>query len=46
MLHHARPQKVAAMLRPSSVTGATEPAVRSHLFRARRALAKTLQEWK
>lgn len=30
----------------ASVTGATEPAVRSHLFRARRALAKTLEEWK
>ena len=25
---------------------ATEPAVRSHLFRGRRALAKTLEEWK
>jgi RNA polymerase sigma-70 factor, ECF subfamily len=30
----------------ASVTGSTEPAVRSHLFRARRTLATTLEEWK
>jgi len=30
----------------AAVTGSTEPAVRSHLFRARRALGKTLEEWR
>src|ERR1035438_3135190 len=30
----------------ASVTGSTEPAVRSHLFRARRALGTMLQEWR
>ncbi len=43
VLHHFEGLSYAEI---SSVTGATEPAVRSHLFRARRALAKTLQEWK
>ena len=28
------------------ITGSTSPAVRSHLFRGRRTLAKTLQDWK
>jgi RNA polymerase sigma-70 factor, ECF subfamily len=43
VLHHFEGLSYAEV---ASVTGATEPAVRSHLFRARRALAKTLQEWK
>jgi RNA polymerase sigma-70 factor (ECF subfamily) len=30
----------------ASVTGSTEAAVRSHLFRARRALGKKLEEWR
>jgi RNA polymerase sigma-70 factor (ECF subfamily) len=30
----------------ASVTGSTESAVRSHLFRARRALGKKLEEWR
>ena len=30
----------------AAVTGSTEPAVRSHLFRARRALSKKLEEWR
>lgn len=30
----------------AKVTGSTEAAVRSHLFRARRALGTTLQEWR
>lgn len=28
------------------VTGSTEPAVRSHLFRARRTLGKALEQWR
>ena len=43
VLHHFERLSYAEV---ASVTGATEPAVRSHLFRARRALAKTLEEWK
>ena len=43
VLHHFEGLSYAEI---ASVTGATEPAVRSHLFRARRALAKTLEEWK
>ena len=43
VLHHFERLSYAEI---ASVTGATEPAVRSHLFRARRALAKTLEEWK
>ncbi len=43
VLHHFERLSYAEI---ASVTGATEPAVRSHLFRGRRALAKTLQEWK
>jgi RNA polymerase sigma-70 factor (ECF subfamily) len=43
VLHHFEGLSYAEV---ATVTGATEPAVRSHLFRARRALAKTLEEWK
>jgi RNA polymerase sigma-70 factor, ECF subfamily len=43
VLHHFERLSYAEV---ASVTGATEPAVRSHLFRARRALAKTLEGWK
>lgn len=43
VLHHFERLSYAEI---ASVTGATEPAVRSHLFRARRALAKTLEEWR
>ena len=43
VLHHFEGLSYAEV---ASVTGATEPAVRSHLFRGRRALAKTLEEWK
>jgi RNA polymerase sigma-70 factor, ECF subfamily len=43
VLHHFERLSYADI---AKVTGATEPAVRSHLFRARRALAKTLEEWK
>jgi RNA polymerase sigma-70 factor, ECF subfamily len=43
VLHHFEGLPYAEV---ATVTGATEPAVRSHLFRARRALAKTLEEWK
>ena len=43
VLHHFERLSYAEI---ASVTGATEPAVRSHLFRGRRALAKTLKEWK
>ena len=43
VLHHFEGLSYAEV---ANVTGATEPAVRSHLFRARRALAKTLEEWK
>jgi RNA polymerase sigma-70 factor (ECF subfamily) len=43
VLHHFERLSYAEI---ATVTGATEPAVRSHLFRGRRALAKTLQGWK
>jgi RNA polymerase sigma-70 factor (ECF subfamily) len=43
VLHHFERLSYAEV---ANVTGSTEPAVRSHLFRARRALAKTLKEWK
>jgi RNA polymerase sigma-70 factor (ECF subfamily) len=43
VLHHFESLTYAEI---ASVTGTTEPAVRSHLFRARRALAKTLEEWR
>jgi RNA polymerase sigma-70 factor (ECF subfamily) len=43
VLHHFEQLTYAEI---ASVTGTTEPAVRSHLFRGRRALAKTLQEWR
>jgi RNA polymerase sigma-70 factor, ECF subfamily len=42
VLHHFEGLSYAEV---ANVTGATEPAVRSHLFRARRALAKTLEDW-
>jgi RNA polymerase sigma-70 factor, ECF subfamily len=49
------PQRVAIVLHHfeglanqdiASITGSTVPAVRSHLFRGRRTLTKTLQEWR
>ena len=43
VLHHLQGLSYAEV---ATVTGSTEPAVRSHLFRARRTLAKTLEEWK
>jgi len=43
VLHHFERLSYAEV---ASVTGSTEPAVRSHLFRARRALGTTLQEWR
>ena len=43
VLHHFEGLSYAEVAR---VTGSTEPAVRSHLFRARRALSKQLQEWR
>lgn len=43
VLHHFERLSYAEV---AVVTGTTEPAVRSHLFRARRALARTLDEWK
>ena len=43
VLHHFEGLPYAEV---ASVTGSTEPAVRSHLFRARRALGATLQEWR
>jgi RNA polymerase sigma-70 factor, ECF subfamily len=43
VLHHFERLSYAEI---ASVTGTTEPAVRSHLFRARRALAKTLEGWR
>jgi RNA polymerase sigma-70 factor, ECF subfamily len=43
VLHHFEGLSYAEV---ALVTGATEPSVRSHLFRARRALAKTLEDWK
>jgi RNA polymerase sigma-70 factor (ECF subfamily) len=43
VLHHFERLSYAEV---AAVTGSTEPAVRSHLFRARRALGKTLEEWR
>jgi RNA polymerase sigma-70 factor, ECF subfamily len=43
VLHHFEGLTYAEV---AAVTGSTEPAVRSHLFRARRALGKTLEEWR
>jgi RNA polymerase sigma-70 factor (ECF subfamily) len=43
VLHHFEGLSNADIAR---ITGSTVPAVRSHLFRARRTLSKTLQEWK
>jgi RNA polymerase sigma-70 factor (ECF subfamily) len=43
VLHHFEGLSYAEI---ASVTGSTEPAVRSHLFRARRALGMKLEEWR
>ena len=43
VLHHFEGLSYAEV---AAVTGSTEPAVRSHLFRARRALSKRLEEWR
>ncbi len=43
VLHHFEGLSYAEI---ASVTGSTEPTVRSHLFRARRALGKKLEEWR
>ncbi len=43
VLHHFEGLTYAEV---ANVTGSTEPAVRSHLFRARRALGTMLQEWR
>jgi RNA polymerase sigma-70 factor (ECF subfamily) len=43
VLHHFEELSYAEV---AAVTGSTQPAVRSHLFRARRALGKTLEEWR
>ena len=43
VLHHFEGLSYAEVAR---VTGSTEPAVRSHLFRARRTLSKRLEEWR
>ena len=43
VLHHFEGLSYAEI---ASVTGSTEPAVRSHLFRARRALGRKLEEWR
>jgi RNA polymerase sigma-70 factor, ECF subfamily len=43
VLHHLEGLSYAEV---ASVTGSTEPAVRSHLFRARRALGRKLEEWR
>jgi RNA polymerase sigma-70 factor (ECF subfamily) len=43
VLHHFEGLSYAEI---ATVTGSTEPAVRSHLFRARRALGKKLEEWR
>ncbi len=43
VLHHFENLSYAEVAR---ITGSTEPAVRSHLFRARRTLGKTLQGWR
>jgi RNA polymerase sigma-70 factor, ECF subfamily len=43
VLHHFEGLSYAEV---AAVTGSTEPAVRSHLFRGRRALGKRLEEWR
>jgi RNA polymerase sigma-70 factor (ECF subfamily) len=43
VLHHFEGLSYAEV---AQVTGSTEASVRSHLFRARRALGTTLQEWR
>ena len=43
VLHHFEGLSNADIAR---ITGSTVPAVRSHLFRARRTLSKTLEEWR
>jgi RNA polymerase sigma-70 factor, ECF subfamily len=43
VLHHFEGLSYAEV---ASVTGSTEPAVRSYLFRARRTLGKRLEEWR
>jgi RNA polymerase sigma-70 factor, ECF subfamily len=43
VLHHFEGLSYAEI---ASVTSSTEAAVRSHLFRARRALGKKLEEWR
>jgi RNA polymerase sigma-70 factor, ECF subfamily len=43
VLHHFEGLSYAET---ASVTGSTEAAVRSHLFRARRALGRKLEEWR
>ena len=43
VLHHFEGLSYAEI---AAVTGSTEPAIRSHLFRARRALGKRLQGWR
>jgi RNA polymerase sigma-70 factor, ECF subfamily len=43
VLHHFEGLSYAEV---ATVTGSTEASVRSHLFRARRALGTTLQEWR
>jgi RNA polymerase sigma-70 factor (ECF subfamily) len=43
VLHHLED---LSYLEVARITGSTEPAVRSHLFRARRTLGKTLAEWR
>jgi RNA polymerase sigma-70 factor (ECF subfamily) len=43
VLHHFEGLSYAEV---AEVTGSTVPAVRSHLFRARRTLGKSLKEWR
>ena len=43
VLHHFEGLSYAEV---ADVTGSTVPAVRSHLFRARRTLGKRLEEWR
>jgi RNA polymerase sigma-70 factor (ECF subfamily) len=43
VLHHLEGLSTAEVAR---ITGSTEAAVRSHLFRGRRTLSKTLDEWR
>ena len=49
------PQRIAIVLRHfeglsnaeiARITGSTIPAVRSHLFRGRRTLSQTLEQWR